>query len=79
MTAWTGIAITAAGVLCGKAGQLGMGLSPYGVMGQLAAAGLCAVSPAFVSLLLLKVSRLRRCSIAYPGWILIMYRSLEYP
>ena len=55
MTAWTGIAITSAGVLCGKAGQLGMGLSPYGVMGQLAAAGLCALSPGFVSLLLLKV------------------------
>lgn len=54
-TLWTGIATTAAGVLSSKAGLAGMGLA--GGLGSKAVALLaCGVSPAFVTLLLLKVS-----------------------
>ncbi|KAI9851297.1 MAG: hypothetical protein M1838_004033 [Thelocarpon superellum] len=54
-TLWTGIATLSAGVLLSSAGQLGMGLasSPWG---RVAALGMAGVSPAFVTLLLLKVS-----------------------
>lgn len=55
ITAWSGIAFTAAGVLCGTAGQAGMGLAPWGLVGQVAAGAMCAVSPGFVAFLLLKV------------------------
>jgi len=54
-TLWTGIAVTAAGVLASNIGQRGMGLSGTGY-GRLLALGMCAVSPAFVTFLLLKVS-----------------------
>jgi steroid 5-alpha reductase family enzyme len=54
-TLWTGIAVTAAGVLAGRVGQLGMGLNGT-VYGRLLGVGLCAVSPAFVTFLLFKVS-----------------------
>lgn len=54
-TLWTGIAVTAAGVLMSNVGQVGMGLSGSGYAPFLAA-GMCAVSPAFVTFLLLKVS-----------------------
>ncbi|RDW88651.1 hypothetical protein BP6252_00683 [Coleophoma cylindrospora] len=53
-TLWTGIAIASAGVLASKVGVVGMGFS--GAYGRLVGAGLCAVSPAFVTFLLLKVS-----------------------
>lgn len=55
-TLWTGIATTAAGVLMTNAGQVGMGLAGWGLLGQGIALGACGVSPAFVSFLLLKVS-----------------------
>lgn len=58
-TLWTGIATTAAGVMLSQIGQGGMGFSGSAVarVGALAMAG---VSPAFVTFLLLKVSR-RSC------------------
>lgn len=55
-TLWTGIATLSAGVLCSGPGQVGMGLAGYGLGGVAIAAGMAAVSPAFVSFLLLKVS-----------------------
>ena len=55
MTAWTGIAVTSAGVLMGRAGQVGMGLAGWGIWGRLAALGMAGVSPLFVATLLLKV------------------------
>ncbi|KAL2075744.1 hypothetical protein VTL71DRAFT_687 [Oculimacula yallundae] len=55
-TLWTGIAVTAAGVLASNVGLKGMGLSGMGGVGRLAGLGMCAVSPAFVTFLLLKVS-----------------------
>lgn len=55
-TLWTGIATLSAGVLCSGPGQVGMGLAGYGLGGVAIAAGMSAVSPAFVSFLLLKVS-----------------------
>ena len=55
-TLWTGIATLSAGVLLSGPGQVGLGLAGYGVLGQAIAAGMCAVSPGFVSFLLLKVS-----------------------
>ncbi len=55
-TLWTGIATLSAGVLCSGPGQVGMGLAGYGLGGTAIAAGMAAVSPAFVSFLLLKVS-----------------------
>lgn len=54
-TLWTGIAVTAAGVLAGRVGQIGMGLAGNGY-GRLLGLGLCAISPAFVTFLLFKVS-----------------------
>lgn len=54
-TLWTGIAIAAGGVLCSNVGQVGMGLAG-GFGGVALAAGLSALSPAFVTFLLLKVS-----------------------
>ncbi|PNS16673.1 hypothetical protein CAC42_4637 [Sphaceloma murrayae] len=54
-TLWTGIATTAAGVMLTSTGQAGMGLAG-GLAGKLAALGLCAVSPGFVTFLLLFVS-----------------------
>jgi len=54
-TLWTGIAVTAGGVLAGNVGQLGMGLAGTGY-GRLLGLGLAAVSPAFVTFLLFKVS-----------------------
>lgn len=54
-TLWTGIAVTAAGVLTSTVGQVGMGLAGTGY-GRILAMGMCGVSPAFVTFLLLKVS-----------------------
>ena len=55
-TLWTGIAVTAAGVLAGRVGQVGMGLVGEGVWGRVLGLGMCAVSPGFVTFLLFKVS-----------------------
>ena len=55
VTLWVGIATCAGGVLSGRVGQLGMGFSG-GLLGKLVAAGMCAASPAFAALLVLKVS-----------------------
>ncbi|KAF2089359.1 DUF1295-domain-containing protein [Saccharata proteae CBS 121410] len=54
-TLWTGIATLAGGVLASKAGLSSLGLG-LGLGGQLTALAMCAVSPAFVTFLLLKVS-----------------------
>jgi steroid 5-alpha reductase family enzyme len=54
-TLWSGIAITAAGVLASNVGQIGMGLAGTSY-GRILGLGLSAVSPAFVTFLLLKVS-----------------------
>ncbi|CAG8956637.1 hypothetical protein HYFRA_00011948 [Hymenoscyphus fraxineus] len=54
-TLWTGIATTAAGVLLTTTGQRGMGLSTTWY-GRVLGLGMCAVSPAFVTFLLFKVS-----------------------
>ncbi|TKX20548.1 hypothetical protein C1H76_7359 [Elsinoe australis] len=51
-TLWTGIATTAAGVMLSGTGQAGMGLAG-GLTGKMAALGMAAVSPAFVTFLLL--------------------------
>ncbi|KAI4196012.1 MAG: hypothetical protein LQ350_006844 [Teloschistes chrysophthalmus] len=56
VTLWTGIATLAAGVMVTNAGQVGMGLAAYGLLGQAAATAMAGVSPAFVALLLFKVS-----------------------
>ncbi|KAI4287379.1 MAG: hypothetical protein L6R35_003367 [Caloplaca aegaea] len=56
VTLWTGIATLAGGVLVSNVGQVGMGLAASGLLGKIAALGLAGVSPAFVSLLLFKVS-----------------------
>ncbi|KAB2575454.1 3-oxo-5-alpha-steroid 4-dehydrogenase [Lasiodiplodia theobromae] len=55
ITLWTGIATAAGGVVASKAGLSGLGLSA-GLAGKLGAISMCAVSPAFVAFLLLKVS-----------------------
>ena len=57
ITLWSGIAVTCWGVLSSPVGlrTLGMG----GLKGMAAAAGVCAVSPAFVMLLLMRVSGIR--------------------
>ena len=55
-TLWTGIATMSAGVLCSNAGQLGIGLAGYGLIGKGIAAAMAGVSPAFVTFLLFKVS-----------------------
>lgn len=54
-TLWTGIAVMAGGVLVRNVGQVGMGLSG-GLGGRIMGLGMAAVSPAFVTFLLLKVS-----------------------
>lgn len=54
-TLWTGIAVMAGGVLVRNAGQVGMGLSG-GTGGRMLGLSMAAVSPAFVTFLLLKVS-----------------------
>ncbi|KJY02568.1 unnamed protein product [Zymoseptoria tritici ST99CH_1A5] len=54
-TLWTGIATTAAGVMLSTVGQTGMGLSGSAVA-RGGALAMAAVSPAFVTFLLLKVS-----------------------
>ncbi|KAH8588184.1 hypothetical protein B0O99DRAFT_479264, partial [Bisporella sp. PMI_857] len=54
-TLWTGIATTAAGVLVKNAGQVGMGVAGT-IYGRFLGFGLCAISPAFVTFLLFKVS-----------------------
>ena len=52
-TLWTGIATTAAGVMMSRAGLNGMGMGS-----RIGALAMAAVSPAFVTFLLLKVSSL---------------------
>ncbi|KAI9865865.1 MAG: hypothetical protein M1824_000125 [Vezdaea acicularis] len=54
-TLWTGIATVAAGVMTSNVGQVGMGLAGS-LGGRLLAAAMAGVSPAFVTLLLFKVS-----------------------
>jgi len=54
-TLWTGIATTAAGVMLSSVGQAGMGFSGSGIA-KAGALGMAAISPAFVTFLLLKVS-----------------------
>ena len=54
ITLWSGIAITASGLLLRQPAQAALGLS--GATGKLLVAAMCAASPAFVTLLLLKVS-----------------------
>jgi steroid 5-alpha reductase family enzyme len=54
-TLWTGIAVASAGVLASNVGMVGMGLAG-GLGSRLLALGLCGISPAFVTFLLLKVS-----------------------
>jgi steroid 5-alpha reductase family enzyme len=54
-TLWTGIATMAGGVLVGNVGQVGMGLAGTSY-GRVLGLGMAAVSPAFVTFLLLKVS-----------------------
>ncbi|KAF4632061.1 hypothetical protein G7Y89_g6076 [Cudoniella acicularis] len=54
-TLWTGIATTAAGVLASNVGQVGMGLAGTSY-GRILGVGMCAISPAFVTFLLFKVS-----------------------
>lgn len=54
ITLWSGIAVAAGGAVASKAGLSGLGLGA-GLIGKLGAASMCAVSPAFVAFLLLKV------------------------
>lgn len=54
-TLWTGIATVSAGVLASGVGQVGMGFSG-GILGRAGAIAMAAVSPAFVTFLLFKVS-----------------------
>jgi len=54
-TLWTGTAVAAGGVLASNVGQVGMGLAGT-AYGRILALGMAAVSPAFVTFLLLKVS-----------------------
>ncbi|TVY38684.1 hypothetical protein LSUB1_G003524 [Lachnellula subtilissima] len=54
-TLWTGIATTAAGVLMSNAGQIGMSLAGTSY-GRILGLSMAAVSPAFVTFLLFKVS-----------------------
>lgn len=53
-TLWTGIATTAAGVMCSGVGQAGMGLGG-GLAAKAGGLALAGVSPAFVTFLLFKV------------------------
>lgn len=52
---WTGIATMAGGVMVGRVGQVGMGLAGTSY-GRVLGLGMAAVSPAFVTFLLLKIS-----------------------
>ncbi|KAK5012277.1 hypothetical protein BJ546DRAFT_491800 [Cryomyces antarcticus] len=54
-TLWSGVAVLAGGVLASGVGQVGMGWKG-GVGGRAGAVAMAAVSPAFVTFLLLKVS-----------------------
>ncbi|KAI9678839.1 MAG: hypothetical protein M1817_005899 [Caeruleum heppii] len=54
-TLWTGIAVLAGGVMASNAGQIGMGLSGS-PLARVGALGMAAISPAFVTFLLFKVS-----------------------
>jgi steroid 5-alpha reductase family enzyme len=54
ITLWTGLAVLAGGVLLKNPAQVGLGLSGN-LVGKLGTAAGCAVSPAFVAFLLLKV------------------------
>ncbi|KAL3423250.1 hypothetical protein PVAG01_04997 [Phlyctema vagabunda] len=54
-TLWTGIAVASAGVLASNVGLAGMGLRGTSY-GRILGTGLCAISPAFVTFLLFKVS-----------------------
>lgn len=54
-TLWTGMAVMAGGVLVRNVGQVGMGLSG-GMSGRILGLSMAAISPAFVTFLLLKVS-----------------------
>jgi len=54
-TLWTGMAVVAGGVLVRNVGQVGMGLSG-GISGRILGLSMAAISPAFVTFLLLKVS-----------------------
>jgi steroid 5-alpha reductase family enzyme len=54
-TLWTGIATVAAGVMVSKVGQAAMGFSAS-LPARLGALAMAAVSPAFVTFLLFKVS-----------------------
>ena len=56
VTLWTGVATLAGGVLVSNVGQAGMGLAATGIGGRALALAMAGVSPAFVSLLLFKVS-----------------------
>jgi len=56
-TLWTGIATTAAGVMLSSVGQAGMGFSG-GAAAKVGALAMAGVSPAFVTFLLLKVSKM---------------------
>ena len=53
---WSGIAVSAGGVLASAAGVHGMGLATGLGVGRLIGAGMAAVSPAFVTFLLTQVS-----------------------
>ncbi|KAF2193456.1 DUF1295-domain-containing protein [Zopfia rhizophila CBS 207.26] len=54
ITLWSGLAIAAGGLLVRNSAHVRLGLSGLG--GKIAVASMCAASPAFVALLLLKVS-----------------------
>ncbi|KAL9027722.1 MAG: hypothetical protein Q9196_003795 [Gyalolechia fulgens] len=56
VTLWTGIATLAGGVLVSNVGQVGMGLAASGLLGKATALAMAGVSPAFITLLLFKVS-----------------------
>ncbi|QSZ37168.1 hypothetical protein DSL72_009262 [Monilinia vaccinii-corymbosi] len=62
---WSGIAVLSAGVLVGRAGQLGMGTNGWGVSGRALGLGIAGVSPAFVTFLLLKVSGVPLSEVKY--------------
>jgi steroid 5-alpha reductase family enzyme len=63
-TLWTGIATLAGGVLVNHVGQVGMGLAGSWY-GKIAAIGMAAASPAFVTALLFKVRG--PCPLKMPG------------
>lgn len=67
-TLWTGIATVAAGVLASSVGQSGMGFSG-GLLSRTGAIAMAAVSPAFVTFLLFKVSS--KCLWRGLQWIVV--------